>query len=149
MHVLRSVLTSLAMLVAVVACRPASSTITVGPDGLRTFSVPDSINGHPVLCTASAAIHPLVGTLASGAGGREPVWLTDPDGRAVSVVWPEGFTVRFEPVAALYDDRGARVAQDGDRIELAQVDRDGHAGTYDDPFVASGLVFNGCYPFVR
>ena len=130
-----------------VGCVPGNSAISVGADGMRTFAVMTAKNGDAILCTTGGAIHPLVGTLTGRPGAREPVWLSLSDGTGVSVVWPHGFTVRFEPGAALYNDRGERVARDGDRVELGQVSRDTHAGTYDDPFVASGIVFDGCYAF--
>jgi hypothetical protein len=144
----RRTVTLLVFSVAVVACGPARSTVTTGSHGLRTFSVARPIGGKPMLCTASAAVHPVIGTLMGRPGAREPVWISDSGGRPLSVVWPEGFVVGFEPDGVLYDDRGARVAEVGDRIELQQVAREGHAGTYEDPYVASGLVFDGCYHFV-
>ena len=149
-----NVLMGLLTLVTIVGCGPGASPITpggspitVGADGLRTFAVTTSYKGGPILCTAGGAIPPLVGTLTGRAGAREPVWLSLADGRTVSVVWPHGFTARFEPGATLYNDRGERVATDGDRVELGQVSRDSHAGTYDDPFIASGIMFDGCYLF--
>ena len=32
-------------------------------------------------------------------------------------------------------------------VALAKVRWDSAAGTYADPYIASGLLFNGCYPF--
>lgn len=129
-----------------VGCEPSGHTIMVGLDGLRTFTVTTSINGRQLLCTAGGAIPPLVGTLTGRPAGPEPILLSLADGTVVSVVWPHGFTVRFEPGAALYNDRSERVAKDGDQIVLGQVWRGSHLGTYDDPYIASGIVFDGCYP---
>ncbi len=91
------------------------------------------------------AIH----TLEGRAGERESVWIKADDGQQISVVWPQGFSVRFEPDAVLYDDRGKRVARAGERIELGQVRQGDHAGRFDDPYIASGILFDGCHPFMR
>jgi hypothetical protein len=66
----------------------------------------------------------------------------------LSVVWPAGSSARIESAAALYSDKGVRVAGKGDDVELSQTRWDDAAGTYDDPYLAAGIVFNGCYPFL-
>jgi hypothetical protein len=99
-----------------------------------------------VLCTAAAAVNPVSGTLRGNQGQLEPVWLEDVNGRRLSVVWPAGFTVRFEPEIVLYDERGVAVAAEGGVVRLGQVNLETAAGTYDDPYIAKGLAFNGCYP---
>lgn len=143
---------SLAVL-AVAACgssgsAPSRSVITVAPNGLRTFSVIHEMNGNPVVCPAFGLVNPVVGTLEGNASDtREPVWLKTADGRRLSVVWPQGFTVRFEPDAVLYNDQGKVVARAGQRTELSQTRAEEHAGTFDDPYIASGLLLGGCYPF--
>jgi hypothetical protein len=63
----------------------------------------------------------------------------------MSIVWPEGFTVRFEPLAVLRDENGAIVARDDSSVTLGHVSLTEAAGTFDDPYIASGLVFDGCY----
>jgi hypothetical protein len=132
--------------VLVAACA-AQSVISTGPDGLRTFAVIRSNpDGSPVACAAFARTNPVTGILEGQAGAREPVWLRAADGRDLSVVWPAGFTVRFEPAAAVYTDRGTLVGRAGDRIVLGQTGWSDAAGTFDDPYFASGLVFGGCYP---
>jgi hypothetical protein len=80
------------------------------------------------------------------AGAREPVWLRADDGGHLSLVWPEDFTLRFAPDAAIYTDRGTLVGRAGDRIVLGQMRPGDAAGTFDDPYFASGLVFGDCYP---
>lgn len=122
--------------------------IVTHPDGFRTFTVAQEHDGHPVVCPAFAVVDPVRGTFQGGAGQREPAWLVDDAGRRLSVVWPEGFVVRFEPLAALYDDRGMVVVRDRQAVELGQVARDSATGSYEDPYIAQGLVFDGCYPFV-
>ncbi len=78
------------------------------------------------------------------------MWIEGPAGEHFSVIWPEGFTVDFEPTAVLRDEKGMVVARDGDRIALAQTNLDEAAGTFDDPYIAHGLsVGTGCYPYVR
>jgi hypothetical protein len=99
------------------------------------------------MCNASAAIDPVIGTLGGRLGAQEPVWIVTADDRALSIVWPTGFIAKFEPAAALYNDRGERVAVEGDEVVLGQVSRVSHAGSYADPFIASGIVYNGCYHF--
>jgi hypothetical protein len=100
------------------------------------------------MCLASASVDPVVGTLrAEPSGAVEPVRLEVPDGRRVSVVWPEGFTVTFEPEVVLRDSQSGVVAHQGTTIKLDQTPRNEAAGTRDDPYVAHGLTLGGCYPY--
>ena len=62
-------------------------------------------------------------------------------------MWPAGFTVSFGPDAALRDERGRVVATAGANVELSQVDAFGNTGTFGDPYIASGILFDGCYIF--
>jgi hypothetical protein len=125
------------------------STFT-STDGVLTFSWRSD-----VICNASAAARPVVGTLRGQqvgqfADAREPIWLEAADGVHLSVAWPDGFTVSFSPTAELRDDHGAVVARDGDQITLTQTNLDEAAGTQGDPYVAKGLWLDGrCYPFVN
>ena len=142
--------TSLLLVVAlaVVACAAPRSSIATQTDGLRTFTGITEMNGGPVACPAFGLTDPVTGTLQADASNtQESVWLQASDGRHLSVVWPRGFSVRFEPEAVLYDDQGKVVGRQGERIVLSQVRWTEHAGTYADPYIASGLLFNGCYPF--
>ncbi len=146
MPVLRSIL-PLVLATLVTACGPFRSTISTGPDGLRTFTPWTEVNGGPILCNASAAIDPVIGTLRGRVGAQEPVWIVTDDDHTLSIVWPAGFLAKFEPAAVLYNDRGERIAVEGDEVIFGQVSRASHAGSYVDPFIASGIVYNGCYPF--
>jgi hypothetical protein len=128
-------------LLAVAGCG-ALGGISTGRDGLRTFGWGAPFAG----CPAAAAVRPVIGTLGGGQGEREPVWLEAVDGRRLSVVWPGGFSVRFEPGATLYDERGRAVARDGDSVELGQINLETATGTYEDPYIAKGILFDGCYP---
>ena len=136
-----------------VACTPRGgqhSVITTDRDGLRTFSVVTELGGDPVVCPAFGLVDPVAGSLQGDPAGRpDTVWLEGKDGRHLSVVWPGGFTVRFEPDVTLVDDHGKAVASAGDTVTLGQVRADSHAGTFVDPYIASGILFDGCYPFVR
>jgi hypothetical protein len=132
-------------LLTVAGCS-AHPVISTGPDGLRTFAVVRNPDGSSVACAAFGLTNPVAGILEGQAGAREPVWLHAHDGRHLSVVWPAGFTVRFEPDAAIYTDRGTLVGRAGDRIVLGQTRPGDAAGTFDDPYFASGLVFGECYP---
>ena len=141
---------SIAMVgIMVVGCA-AHSVISTGPDGLRTFAVVRSNpDGSSVACAAFGLTNPVTGILDGQAGAPEPVWLRADDGRHLSVVWPAGFTLRFAPDAAIYTDRGTLVGRAGDRIVLGQTGYGDAAGTFDDPYFASGLIFGGCYPVVQ
>lgn len=122
------------------------SVIGCTENGLRTFSVIQSQGGIPVACEAYGLVDPVKGTLHGDAAAREPVWLETADGRHLSVVWPQGFSVRFEPAAVLYDENQKWLASAGRAIELGQVRWDSAAGTFDDPYYAAGILFGGCYP---
>jgi hypothetical protein len=132
-----------------VAACTAHSVISTGPDGFRTFAVVRNADGSSVACPAFARTNPVAGILEGQAGAREPVWLRADDGRHLSVVWPAGFTLRFAPDAAIYTDRGTLVGRAGDRIVLGQTGYGDAAGTFDDPYFASGLIFGGCYPVLQ
>jgi hypothetical protein len=95
------------------------------------------------------AVNHLSGTLAGEAADPERLWIMSPDGQRVSIVWPEGYSVRFEPSALLFDERGMVVARAGDKVEFGQVSIGEHAGTTADPYWATGLVFDGCYVAAR
>lgn len=141
-----------ALLLATQACsllprNDGPSRIVTGPNGLRTFTFALQRDGIPVACPAFGLEDPVRGLLDGMMGAREPVWITTDDGRELSVVWPAGFTVRFEPKAFLYSDSGEVVAAAGQAIELGQTRWESAAGTYEDPYFAQGLVFGGCYPF--
>ncbi len=58
-------------------------------------------------------------------------------------VW---FSVRYEPGAVIRDELERVIVGEGDHVTLPQVRRDEAIGTFDDPYVAQGLEFQGCYP---
>ena len=143
---------SLSLLIAallVLACgsSPPPSLIVTGPDGMRTFATLKQFDGHPVACPAYAVADPVRGTFEGAAGEHEPAWLVDRAGTRLSIVWPEGFTVRFEPLAALANEMGTVVVRAGQAVELGQVARDSASGTFEDPYIAQGIAFGGCYPY--
>lgn len=124
----------------------ARSRVVTGPDGLRTFTL--APRGDNVMCNAYASLDPLVGVLrAEPPGSREPVRLEVPDGHLVSIVWPEGFRVTFEPDVVLHDPQGDIVAREGNGVKLGQTPRDEATGTWDDPYIAHGLALGDCYPY--
>jgi hypothetical protein len=102
-----------------------------------------------MLCAAFGLIDPVHGTLKGMSGASEPAWIVSDDGRDLSVVWPAGFSVRFGPNLSLYDEVGQLIGSAGNPIELSQTTWDSATGTYDDPYIAQGLVFGSCYPFVK
>lgn len=124
-----------------------NSTISTGADGLRTFSIARAPGGAEILCTLGKPIPPVIGTLDGQAGAPDPVWLVGPGGQRIIVVWPAGFTVRFDPEVQLFNDRGGLVARRGDRLELGNRISEA-AGTHDDPYIAAGAQFGGCYTYL-
>jgi hypothetical protein len=125
------------------------SEIQTGPDGLRTFTWTRETGDVPILCNASAAVDPVTGVLRGDpSASAQPVWLETGSGRRLSVIWPAGFSVRFEPLAELRNESGDAVARDGDRVRLSQVGAHDNAGTFEDPYIASGDVFGRCYPYI-
>jgi hypothetical protein len=152
---LGSVASRLALATLVAGCaqaapvtRSATSTITQQSDGLRTFSIHRESDGRPTdACPFFGLVAPLSGILRVDRQARtEPVWL-DVDGRHASIVWPEGFTLRFEPDGLVYDDHGTAIGRDGSSLRFDQVSPTDHDGTSADPYIASGLLFGRCYPF--
>ena len=123
------------------------SSISTTTNGLRTFSVIREINGSPVTCGMVNVPSHVRGVLRGDPGNtRETVWLED-EGRRLSVVWPEGFAVRFEPEAVLYNEKGVAVARAGELTELTQVAKESAAGTFDEPYVASCWLFGEVYVY--
>lgn len=127
---------------------PSASPLATPLPGpaLRTFALLPNAD-----CDAMAIDNPVVGQLAGDPGDpREPVWLERADGTRLSVVWPAGFSVRFEPDATLYDEQGRAVARAGDTVTLWQVPVIAASGSFDDPYFAAGILFDGgCYPRAR
>src|SRR5262245_61973358 len=132
-----------AVAVLVVGCDSLLGRQTIYKDatGLRTFPVADL-----ALCNLSRLLDPVSGTLHIEQGASDQAWIEADDGTHLSVVWPQGFTVRFDPDAALLDETGRLLKRDGDHVELSQVPPTAATGTYGDPYFATGGVFEGCYP---
>lgn len=97
-----------------------------------------------ILCTASAAIPPVVGVLEGDRSDSAwPVWLQAEDGQRIYVEWPRGFSARFGPLVTLLDETGAPVLDEGSPITLRQVGLDPSRGTRQRPYVAEGLWGTG------
>ncbi len=130
--------------VSVTGCQQPG-TISTGLDGLRTF-----VWSSSVLCNLGAYLPGFSAVVAGDPNDPERVWLVDanvaPAKPRVSVVWPRGFHVRFEPDAVLYNDKDVPVARQGETVTFPQVNTSKYAGTYADPILAYGIIFNGCYP---
>jgi hypothetical protein len=76
----------------------------------------------PSLPTLSEDIPPCagVGTEATLAGSRtDPrlAWMVDSQGGRHEIVWPRGFTARFDPDLAVLDASGKVVYRAGDKID--------------------------------
>lgn len=151
----------MAKLLAALALTPLLlSTCTTA--SLRTFPVWLSKDGAPVGCDAVGVPEPVYGVLdGNQADVDDPVWLRTAAGTKLSIVWPERFTARFAPSVTLYNEAGEKVASAGDMV-LLQVSLSVAAGTFDDPYYASGILlagpdldplnaaqtaaYEGCYP---
>jgi hypothetical protein len=126
---------------------PARSVIQLQADGLRTFTVVREIDGAQIVCPAFGLTEPLSGVLRGDPSATQEKLILDVKGRRVSVVWPAGFSLRFVPQAVLFDDHGSEVGHEGGVVTLDQVAAADHAGSFEDPYIAQGSVFGGCYPF--
>jgi hypothetical protein len=98
--------------------------------GCDTIGVDDPVYGH------------LDGSMQ--ANGPDPLWLAAPDGKRLSIVWPEGFEAYFDPKPTVYDQTGAVFARTGDAVML-QVSRSAARGTHADPYVAAGILIAGTF----
>ena len=57
------------------------------------------------------------GTLAGSPTDPRVAWLAEPKGGRVEIVWPQGFTARFDPDLAVLDASGKVVYRAGDKID--------------------------------
>ena len=97
-----------------------------------------------ILCNLAAVIPPVVGVLEGDPSDSAwPVWLQAADGHRMYVLWPRGFSVRFDPTPTLLDEHGATFLSAGSPVTLGQVAADSALGTKDRPYVAGGLVETG------
>jgi hypothetical protein len=139
------------LLGCVVACGPSEpsvSQIEIGPDGLRTYTVVHERDGAALTCGAAAVEPHVTGSLAGDPGDDERVWLADATGRRLSVIWPDGFRVTFEPLAVMHNETGRVVARAGDIVELLSVSPDSAEGSYRDPYIASCHLFGRVYVYL-
>ena len=118
--------------------------IETDANGLRTFSWVAEYNGVFRDC-GDPVRRGLTGTVVAG-GADEPIRLRAGDNRELSVVWPAGFSASREPLS-LRNDQGQVVATDGDVVDFPDVDPASAIGTKQDPYIASGRVFGGCYAY--
>jgi hypothetical protein len=68
-------------------------------------------DGHEILCAGGG----YVGRVELHGSRSNPAvtWITFPDGDRRDVVWPEGYTARFEPNLIVFTERGLIVASEG------------------------------------
>ncbi len=129
-----------------------AASASVAPVAIRTFPVQREENGVPIACDSIGVENGVAGALTGDPADKEGVWLTALDGTRLSIVWPEGFTARFEPDVILLDEhfidepgtdeRVAVVAHEGDMV-LLQVERAAATGSFEDPYYASGIMLAG------
>jgi hypothetical protein len=130
---------------ACVGSQPPRSVISTNESGLRVYSWVSEWAGVQRDCGSN-----LRSGLKARLEGRqentvEPLWLRADDGRTLSVVWPAGFSALFDPDAVLHDESGKVVARAGDLVHLMDVQFADASGTFDDPYIAEGGLFDGCY----
>ena len=128
------------MVLVAVLVEACVAGITTDTNGLRTSS-----RSRTELCETYAIADPVFGWFRASADEPEHVWLEARDGRRISVVWPAGFRVRFGPPAELTNERGEVVAREGQKVFLGQTRVSESAGTFNDPYIAHGLIHDGCY----
>lgn len=117
--------------------------------GELAVPVDESVGRPPpdVGCASWAAGQPLRGTLQVESVDSVAETRVVDGPNSYHVVWPAGFKARPDENGnlVLIDDQGNELFANGDEIELPQVDVRTHAGTAEDPFVASGLYANQCW----
>jgi len=129
----------LLMVVAVGAC--GSTDKVESNPWLRTYPA-----RQQNLCPASEAVEPVVGTFdGDSLADGDKAWLVAADSKRLYIVWPQGFTLSFQPDPVLRDERGQVVAKKDTSVTLIQVNRSDHSGAKDDPYFALGWLFNSCY----
>ena len=93
-------------------------------------------------CDTIGVDNPVTGKLRGDPSDPDLVWLEAPGGKRLTIVWPAGFGIVFEPRLRLEQADGSLVAREGDTIVL-QVSRDDAAGSRADPYVATGIMLAG------
>jgi hypothetical protein len=145
----RPIVLAAAVVVAVMGCNafaPRTSLPPLLPGAVRIATDnADPGAGLSVMCRLGRALNPVVGALA-GENGKEPFssWLVRGDGSPLYVVWPRGFSARFQPDLELIDRNNIVVARRGAAIDL-NVDWDPALGTAEHPYVTQ-WVNDACYP---
>jgi hypothetical protein len=120
--------------------------LLVGAARIKTWDR-DPGTAVPVACGGARAADPVIGSL-DGSASSQPfsTWLVA-DGRKVFVVWPRGFSARFEPLLELIDRNNLVIAAYGDAIDL-NIPSSSTGGTELDPYEA-WWVNSRCYPPVH
>ena len=118
-------------------------TSTIHPLGTPLPAYRSTIPSGTFLCGGGKFVPSLVGHLHGDPEDKQLVWLVTDAGLRIDILWPPGFSVRFEPRLELLDDTGALVGISGQRLDI-NTDPSSHAGTVEDPFPAN--QFDGrCY----
>ena len=108
---------------------------------------PSIIPSATFLCGGGKFVPSLVGRLHGDSQDPQLVWLVADSGTRIDILWPPGFSVRFEPRLELLDDAGQLVGISGQEIDI-NTNPSSHAGTAEDPFPANH--FDGrCYAPIR
>ena len=125
-------------------CSTAAAPLPSGAVAVPTDANLLSSAQAGILCNVAAAIPPVTGVLeADRSDAAWPVWLQAADGHSMYVLWPRGFSVRFDPTATLLDENGSNFLTEGSPITLGQVAADPAGGRKDRPYVAGGLLETG------
>ena len=132
------------VLIGCAAPGPARAPLPSGAMAVPTDDNLVSSAQSGILCTLSASIPPVTGTLEGDPRDTAwPVWLRGPDGGRIYLLWPRGFSVRFDPAATVLDETGAVFLLAGSPLTLWQESHATADGTKDHPYLVGGLVGTG------
>jgi hypothetical protein len=124
--------------VLLAGCGAPRASLPPGAMAVRTDDSLVSAARSGGLCTGTS-VPPFVVVLEGDPSDRAwPVWLRAEDGRRIYIVWPAGFSVRFDPDAILLDETGAPILHAGSPLRFEQGAPGPSDGTGDRPYVAAG-----------
>ncbi|HEX5467176.1 MAG TPA: hypothetical protein VFW92_10935 [Candidatus Limnocylindrales bacterium] len=102
---------AMAVVLVVVAVGLLGCSATPGASIVAVRTRPPAPSGQQILC--SVALH-VPFTLVGDPTADPPDWgVTRADARRFDIVWPAGFTARFDPDLEILDPSGAVVARAG------------------------------------
>ena len=115
------------------------------PSGAIRMPTDDSLVSFEslgILCMGSSTVPrpPPVGVLDGDPSDVAwPTWLRAEDGSRRYLVWPRGFSVRFDPSATLLDETGTPILDAGSPLRFESATSDPSTWTRDRPYVAEAF----------